>query len=386
MRIFKMGGAQITGPLVFRAHFEPGDFLFSREMAAGFARQQLGCLSAWDRYNSKLLYQSVFLGKEHLDGLSLTGPEDYLEMSVETIPGWPGSKLSGREAAAAPGGGAGVLSTLNSVWALAEKSGLYGWQRKDLFLSLSAGYLLARRSPEELPISPSDAAARYRKDPFDPDAGRWLEFGGADALELKPRVEPYRILLGGAGQNRLAPGERLSLCRIGAAAGKGTVTLELYRGKYDPKPAREEIDPGDYRYLTIAVNGNSRRPVYLHPVTVKNGYCTMTRRGNRLCRRMFGQQETSVACGGDVVSFAPEPDGGGWLLLRPNRLDLSRYSRNQIGAYTSQLWGGRAVQVDMRGDICLVLFDTGQAVSNLFGIGANSLTSLDDAALSHLRR
>lgn len=153
MRIFKMGGAQITGPLVFRAHFEPGDFLFSREMAAGFAYQQLGCLSDWDRYNSELLYQSVFLGKEYLDGLSLTGPEDYLEMSVEIIPGWPDFKLSGREAAATDSG-AGVLRTLESVWALAERSGLDGWQRKDLFLSLSAGYLLARRSPEELPISP----------------------------------------------------------------------------------------------------------------------------------------------------------------------------------------------------------------------------------------
>lgn len=385
MHIFKMGGAQITGPLVFRAHFEPGDFLFSRELAAGFAYQQLGCLSAWDRYNSELLYQSVFLHERCLGGRPLTGPEDYLNIGAGLL----NLKFSGRDAVAAMGSDAGVRSTLSSVWTLAERSGLDGWERQDLFLSLSAGYLLARHSPEELPISSFDAADRYHKVPSDPDAGRWLEFGGADTLELEPRPGPYCILLEGARNCHLAPGEHLALCRIGAAHGGGKVTLELYHGKYDGNPAREEIAPGDYRYMTIAVNGNSRRPVYLHPVTVKNGYCTMTRRDGRLRWRMFRREWEDVDCGGDVVSFAPEPDGKGWLLLRsndlvrPGGLDLSRYSNQGIRAQTARLRAGNAVQVGMRGDICLVLFDTGQMVSNLFGIGANGLTSLDDYELDN---
>lgn len=63
MGIFVMGGAQINGPLKFRRHFDPEDFLRSLELAAGFAYMQLRGLSAWDKYNSEVLYQSVFAGK-----------------------------------------------------------------------------------------------------------------------------------------------------------------------------------------------------------------------------------------------------------------------------------------------------------------------------------
>ena len=41
MGIFVMGGAQINGPLKFRRHFDPEDFLRSLELAAGFAYMQL---------------------------------------------------------------------------------------------------------------------------------------------------------------------------------------------------------------------------------------------------------------------------------------------------------------------------------------------------------
>ena len=37
MGIFSMGGAQITGPLAFREHFDALDFLSQLELAAGFA-------------------------------------------------------------------------------------------------------------------------------------------------------------------------------------------------------------------------------------------------------------------------------------------------------------------------------------------------------------
>ena len=46
MGIFVMGGAQINGPLKFRRHFDPEDFLRSLEMAGGFAYMQLRGLSA----------------------------------------------------------------------------------------------------------------------------------------------------------------------------------------------------------------------------------------------------------------------------------------------------------------------------------------------------
>ena len=81
MGIFSMGGAQITGPLAFREHFDALDFLSQLELAAGFAVLQLGCLSALDKYNSEVLYQSVFLGRECLDS-PLSRPQDYLELDM----------------------------------------------------------------------------------------------------------------------------------------------------------------------------------------------------------------------------------------------------------------------------------------------------------------
>ena len=61
--------------------FVAADFLSQLELAAGFAVLQLGCLSAWDKYNSEVLYQSVFLGRECLDS-PLSRPQDYLGLDM----------------------------------------------------------------------------------------------------------------------------------------------------------------------------------------------------------------------------------------------------------------------------------------------------------------
>ena len=81
MEIFVIGGAQINGPLKFRRHFDPEDFLRSLELAAGFAYMQLRGLSAWDKYNSEVLYQSVFACKGCLNA-PLSGPADYFSQRV----------------------------------------------------------------------------------------------------------------------------------------------------------------------------------------------------------------------------------------------------------------------------------------------------------------
>ena len=136
MGIFSMGGAQITGPLAFREHFDALDFLSQLELAAGFAVLQLGCLSAWDKYNSEVLYQSVFLGRECLDS-PLSRPQDYLELDMF---------LDAREERAVRSmlGDARVLVTLRAVWDLAESAGDAlaapgadpQWARSRFFLAL----------------------------------------------------------------------------------------------------------------------------------------------------------------------------------------------------------------------------------------------------------
>lgn len=221
MGIFSMGGAQITGPLAFREHFDALDFLSQLELAAGFAVLQLGCLSAWDKYNSEVLYQSVFLGRECLDS-PLSRPQDYLELDMF---------LDAREERAVRSmlGDARVLGTLRAVWDLAESAGDAlaapgadpQWARSRFFLALSAGCLLARRSLGEPVPEPACAAAAYLKRPLARDAGRWLQLPDGGRLTLEPRAEPYRVLLDARGIQRLPRGEHLSLCRLAAAPAAG---------------------------------------------------------------------------------------------------------------------------------------------------------------------
>lgn len=381
MGIFSMGGAQITGPLAFREHFDALDFLSQLELAAGFAVLQLGCLSAWDKYNSEVLYQSVFLGRECLDS-PLSRPQDYLELDMF---------LDAREERAVRSmlGDARVLGTLRAVWDLAESAGDAlaapgadpQWARSRFFLALSAGCLLARRSPGEPVPEPACAAAAYLKRPLARDAGRWLQLPDGGRLTLEPRAEPYRVLLDARGIQRLPRGERLSLCRLAAAPGGGAVELELYRGAYDEHPHREAVAPGDYRYITLA----GGRPVFLHPLEVQNGYCRMSRRDNRLFWRMHSLPEQSAELPGDVVSFAPEPDGGGWAAVLPGgRLDLSHCSLGALPYAARRLRSAGAVQVSMRGAVCLVLQSSGAVVSNLADIHAEGLTNLDSAEFREL--
>lgn len=368
MKIFSMGGAQITGPEAFRKHFDAQDFLGSPELAAGFAVQQLGHLSAWDKYNSELLYQAVFIPEACLGGLGLVGAEDYFGLAAREL-------LSDAECevVSALGREAWARELLDESWTLAEAaSALGGFDRERFFLTLAAGCFLARSSPKTQGLTPAAAAAAYLKRPVERDAGRWLELREG-SMELAPRREPYRILLDRRRMARLPEGESLTLCRL-AAAPDGEVELELHRGKYDDRPAMERIAPGDYRYITLA----GGRPVHLHPLTAENGYCTMQRRGGELLRRMFNGRWESVRLSGDVVSFAPEEDGRGYVAVLPDgELDLGRYSLRGLPAVARRLSSGPAVEAGIRGGACLVLQSSGELVSNLADAHASGLTSLE---------
>lgn len=367
MKIFSMGGAQITGPASFRQRFDAQDFLCSPELAAGFACQQLGQLSAWDKYNSALLYQAVFSPELCPGEVPLSGPEDYFGLAAREL-----LTDSEDEVVSALSLEDGVRETLREVWLLAEEAAAIGrFGRDRFFLILAAGYLLARSSPEERAAAPAEAAAAYLKRPLERDAGRWLELSEG-SVELAARGEPYQILLDSRRMSALPDGESLALCRVSAAGGE--VALELYRGKYDEQPLRELIAPGDYRYITLA----GGRPVYLHPLSAENGYCTMLRRGDELLSRMFNGQWHAVRLEGDIVSFAPEADGRGFAAVLPGgELLLDRYSLGALPAVARRLNSGAAIETSIRGGACLVLHSSGAVVSNLADVHAAGLSRLD---------
>lgn len=375
MGIFVMGGAQINGPLKFRSHFDPEDFLRSLELAAGFAYMQLRGLSALDKYNSEVLYQAVFAGKGCLNA-PLSGPADYFSQRLGAFSSMT-LKAAELKAVRALGDASGVKETLRSVWDTAEAAhgeleAAHGsdaaWERTRLFLALSAGYFLSRSAPAERPVSPAAAAAAYLKRPRELDSGRWLCLK-AGTVTLAQRSEPYRILMDERAMEGMIPGTELELCRV--EAGNGSVVLELHLGEFDTHPVMLEIAAGDYRYFTLA----GGRAVYLHPIEVKNGYYTMIRRGRELCLGKH-QALVQVAEAEDIVDFAPEAEGNGWITLGGDgKTDLSHYSKRAIPA-ARRLSGGGFVQLVMEGKACRVLRSDGTVVSNLFDIHGRGLTVL----------
>ena len=375
MGIFVMGGAQINGPLKFRSHFDPEDFLRSLELAAGFAYMQLRGLSALDKYNSEVLYQAVFAGKGCLNA-PLSGSADYLSQKLGAFSSMT-LKAAELKAVRALGEAPGVKETLRSVWDTAEAArgelaaahvSDVAWEKTRLFLALSGGYFLARTAPAERPVSPAAAAAAYLKRPRELDSGRWLCLK-AGTVTLAQRSESYRILMDERAMEGMIPGTELELCRV--EAGNGSVVLELHLGEFDTHPVMLEIAAGDYRYFTLAGD----RPVYLHPLEVKNGYYTMIRRGMDLYHGKH-QALVQVAEVKDIVDFAPEADGGGWITLGGDgKTDLSHYSKRAIPA-ARRLSGGGCVQLVMEGKACRVLRSDGTVVSNLFDIHGRGLTVL----------
>lgn len=369
MAIFVMGGAQITGPLAFRRHFEPDGFLRSLRQAAGFAVMQLSCLSAWDRYLSEALYLSAFMDGAGLAGLP-EAPEGFLNVRGALF----NLSRDERAAVAARGAEPDAAATLEYVWdtAMPAQAGMGergGREAKRLFIALSAGYLLARRPPAERPISPEAAAAAYLQRRTEAADGRWLELRPG-AVELEPRREAYRVLMDARAAEGLAQGAALELCRVVAPRG---AALELYPGRFDAAAVRVDIAPGDYRYFTLA----GGRPAFMHPLVVKNGFCTMERRGAELYLRMFREEARRVASAEDVASFAPEAGGEGWVaVLGGGQVDMSRYTRSVLPV-SRALSAGPAVQAAMSGRALLLLRPDGTVESNLADIYASGQAIID---------
>ena len=60
MKYFKMNGAQVCCARDFCESFEATALLAARELAAGFAWQQLRGRSGFDAYNCEMLFRAVF--------------------------------------------------------------------------------------------------------------------------------------------------------------------------------------------------------------------------------------------------------------------------------------------------------------------------------------
>ena len=373
MRIFKMNGMQITSRSRFMTYFSPVDFLRQPELAAGFACHQLRPLSQWNIYNAEVLYCAVFRWKYPF----ANGGEGYL--SYFAVNDASGNGL--------PGGGRRLLpmekedpenmELLQKVWELAEKTGLPEETRQRLFFLLSAGCFLAEKTAAELTVQPEELRAIYEDKQEEPAAEAWLRFGDEPVVALHARKEPYRILMD--SRKTLAQEEQLQLKKIEALphvqghAVQMPVILALYRRKEDKMPYETVcIPPKDYRYCTFVGD----QPVEILDVVTENGNCRMEREGDIIAVYVEGQQKESISCEGrEIVGFAPEMNGGGWIIVEPQNVDYSRYSYYQM--YRKQLPANHVVQVQLQGGQCTMLDRYGNVIRN-FGSGAAGVVSLKD--------
>lgn len=352
MKQLIMSGKVITSPQRFQEYFSPEDFLWNPQEAAGFAMQQLRPLSAWYTYHTELLFRAVFLNRRIPET-----PETYFRKND------PAASLPGVAAVLQQMQNDPVVQkTLDTVWQVALGTSLDPQAKSRLFCILAAGYLLSRKDPEEYPISASAAQSAYLREKAIPEDLEWYSMIPAEEIFLRARPEPYRILLWDGDHRDSAD---LSLCQfIALPHVQGStalpVVLLLYQNSSDPEPQRIEIFPGDYRYGIFTQDFL----VTIHPIQVRNGNCIMERCKDILQVFLDDVLVHQISCvGKKIISFAPQDDGKGWIIIERTFNDYSHYCYER--ALGSRLPRKHAVEVQMQEKNCFILTEKGRLVSNL---------------------
>jgi len=369
--IFKMSGKRIMNDLNFREFFSPYDLLRQRESAAGMAFQVLGHASDDLRYHTEMLYRGVFQDV-FLSGLDKSDEEPW---SCYWSAGNEYSLFGEAEKEE-------ENLLLEAMWSRLCPGESPGEDDRRLFFILSAGYFLAGKTLEEVPLNWEEARKAYergREKPTisetdknmeeaplprkeirvrseytlttreDPDFPEIPEIG--DVI-LEARKKPYRLQL----KSALSETETIVPRRLKAAPHwqgdpSVQVTVEAYRG--DKLLTTETILVGDYRVCNFA----GKEPVWLHPVAVQSGKACMTREKDKLILTYPDKPDKKLDCSGQtILSFAPEADGDHWVILSDSGLDYNQYS--MASTHRTKLRNAHnLVEVQLRSESVLMLLD-----------------------------
>jgi len=341
MKELIMSGVQIVNELQFRRHFSPADLLRQRELAAGFAAQVMSPLSLGDGYHSQQLYRAVFqtLPKRVED------PQDY-----------------GKEACF------GILTDSNrafleELWDLLELGEGAEGEGLKLFWVLAAGYFLSGSIPEELTVTKGELLDAYDRKLSSLEEPDWPPASENGDIILSARAKPYVLRLDPMeGATLLDRGEKLAPRRlVGAANRQGLSDVQVILQVRDENSGDLvcPLDPGDYLYCNFVGDV----PVYLHPTRVSCGDWTLSREGDELILERDGGEQERVDCTGrDIISLAPDGQGG-WLLVERDGLNDSRYSGRSMHA--DFLWYAQhVVESVVLEDGTLMLLDQNGRVSS----------------------
>ena len=381
---FRMGGREILTPKGFCDHFSPEDFLRNREMAAGFARRQLSPLSPWHNYHGELLFKAVFCWGDLYDrGVKEAGEDWENRLYASDFhcrllrKDWNTGKtevLEARELVTGPdfyGNIPGVWSnvkaswlspeisalkrvmesscpeTLKTLWALSRETMLEERDMQKLFLILSAGYFLAGKTPEALPISPMEARRAYLRE---------------ETAEICRPIETEDGLLFPAGDipYEFTRSALTSTSSIHTITPKRLMAIPSSQGA-TRKPAILRLDgeetrllPGEYCYASF-IKGEMIR---IYPTRKENGSVSMERKGDTILLWQDGELLETIDCKDRwILDFAADAQGN-YILLEEHRVDYSHFPGANL------LPTANLVEVEIRGSQVIGLSHKGRVTKN----------------------
>lgn len=345
-KFFKMKGEYIWTAAQFGRCFSPEDLLRNREIAAIFAANRLSPLSSWHTFHSTVLMYAA------LDWELLEGQVDSTDKTCYQY------YFSCRDAKThANIGEAGVRidkdqiftwiqerkDIVEKLWAIAMKApGLEDPEKRQLFFLLTAGYMLANRSPDEagFSITPAQAAAAFRREStpenWEPrEVGIQLQYKVGRVYDLKPAPPMYQ-------------GGRIRIARITAVPGPGGDTdseAVIRLGSQE-----KHLKSGHYVYASFLEDGAVR----FYPRKKENGAWSLFRSGGRLIRFDGTNKESICQDEGNIVDFAISSEGKCILLWADprtvTRVDLTGFSGVRMPS-------GRIVEVDFRENDAVFMLD-----------------------------
>jgi len=379
MRQFKMKGMAITGYMRYREYFSPTELLQQKEIAAGFFYQHFRLLEDVCKYHVEMFYLTAFMKKEDELLLYFSSFRGYfpVDMVIQNMD-VNGISYLRRTLLKQHFQDVKQQKQLKALWELSRKAAaLTPGEQNRLFCLLTAGYALAGTTMEQCPITPEEAQNAFlRKSKSEPE-GAWLTFSDSGDIRLEARDKPYRVLMKLGARERLHAGacitQRKFVALNHAQSSTGVpVTLHLYTGTEDPNPQVVTIDAGDYCYANFV----DTVPVWFHPAVQESATCRVEKMGRRITytNKLTGQSELLESPAVEPVGFAVEQNAAGWLLMYGGNLSDFAYSRKE----NDHLHKEDIVQVEFRGDECLLLDRYGTVYTNSGEKYQKQLVSLDE--------
>ena len=376
MRQFKMNGRSITGSVCYRENFCPEQLLRQKEIAAGFFYQHFRHLTDLCMYHTEVFYLAALMEKREQAILSFSSFGDYSRLGMFTLY-LNNNAFLRKNLLRQHFQEEKQITLLRDLWEISRgAASLPETDQNRLFCLLAAGYSLAEKTLQECPITPEAAENAFLNRTDRKSAESWLLIPETGDILLEARIEPYRILMTADAREQLMAGRCITQRKFVAlphTQSSGVpVTLYLYSNAQDQNPEVVTVEVGDYCYANFVGNV----PVWFHPAVAESESCRIERVKRKIVytNKRTGCIEVLESPAVEPVGFAAEQHDSGWVLMYGGNLSDARYSgKNHYSLRKEEI-----VQVEFRGNLCLLLDAHGTVYTNYGEKYPNQLISLNE--------